>query len=432
MSEPTSAPCPRPTLFLASGSPRRSVMLEAAGVEFCCGGVEIDERPRGEAAPAFAKRLAREKAQAGRALGRADWVLGSDTIVVVDGVPLGKPRDVAEAASMLLRLSGRSHSVLTAWALYGPDGPGADREGLSETKVRFREISAAEARAYAATGEPLDKAGGYGIQGGAAAFVEGFDGDLDGVIGLPLRAVLSTLARCGVWAAPSPIALNLGVVRGRMAAAEQAAGRPIGSTTLIAATKGHDQTALEALASAGLRRFGESYVQEWQAKKSDFEVGAEVDSERAEWHFIGRVQRNKARLIAGAARVHGIASVRAARAIGAAAQSAGRTVPILLQINIDAEPGKGGVTVADALPVAQDIAAVDGVSLDGLMALPKPGPMFETRSAFKRMRTLQQTLGQGGLDLPELSMGMSGDFPLAIAQGATFIRVGTALLGPRR
>ncbi len=186
-------------IYLASRSPRRRDLLDQLGVSFRVLDPEIDESTlAGETPDALVRRLAAVKAQAGRGLlghGGLDLVLGADTIVVLDNEVLGKPRDAAHACELLLRLSGRCHRVLSAVALASADGTGTR---LSESRVCFRQLSRQECQAYAGTGEPLDKAGGYGIQGRAAAFVSDLQGSYSGVVGLPLYETAELLTEAGV------------------------------------------------------------------------------------------------------------------------------------------------------------------------------------------------------------------------------------------
>ncbi|PRA51699.1 MULTISPECIES: nucleoside triphosphate pyrophosphatase [Pseudomonas] len=193
-------------LFLASGSPRRRELLTQIGVAFSVIGAEIDETPLPDESPAaYVERLARGKAQAGRARLNANaqaCVLGADTAVVLDGKILGKPLDEANALAMLMSLSGQEHEVLTAIALL--DGERCESR-VVRSLVRFRPINAAEASAYWAGGEPRDKAGGYGIQGLGAVFVSGLNGSYSAVVGLPLCETAELLGHFGIpcWQTPS-------------------------------------------------------------------------------------------------------------------------------------------------------------------------------------------------------------------------------------
>lgn len=184
----------RPRVILASQSPRRRDLLTLIGIEHEVRPANIDETYLpGEEPRAHAERLARGKAAAIAAPGAV--TIGSDTIVVVDGDVLGKPADEAEAARMLRRLSGRSHIVMTAVAV---DWDGKVGSAVEQVGVTFRALSDDDIEAYIATGEPMDKAGAYGIQGYGAALVERIDGDFFGVMGLPVQLVLRLLEESGV------------------------------------------------------------------------------------------------------------------------------------------------------------------------------------------------------------------------------------------
>lgn len=186
-------------LVLASASPRRRELLAELGVSFEVIPARIPERPAaGERAERFARRIARAKvaAVAGRAAGR--FVLGADTIVVVDGEILGKPVSRDAATAMLRRLAGRIHLVETAVVLRAPDGS-LPLDDLIVTTVEFRRLDDDEIRAYVDTGEADDKAGAYAIQGRAAAFVHRTDGSYTNVVGLPLETVRPALCRAGLW-----------------------------------------------------------------------------------------------------------------------------------------------------------------------------------------------------------------------------------------
>jgi MAF protein len=416
----------QPAFVLASGSPRRRELLSRAGVPFVVRPAGADETARpGEDPVALARRLARAKAQAGAAAlasGDPEWALGSDTVVALDGRDLGKPGGPDEAAAMLGRLSGRRHEVVTAWALASRTGE--VREGHEVAGVTFRTLSPAEIEAYVATGDPLDKAGAYGIQGGAGRFVAGLEGDFDVVVGLPVAPVLRALVDCGV-APPfaSEVALRRAVILGRIEAAARGAGRSPDEVTLVAVSKKQPVEAVRAAMAAGQRAFGENYVQEWRAKADALGAGPE-------WHFIGHVQRNKAKLLAaGVALVHGIDDARTAEALGRAA--VGRAVGVLVQVNVAGEETKSGVAPEALGPLLETLRGLPGIEVRGLMTLPPPSGPGEARLHFARLRALRDDHATPDSPLPLLSMGMSGDFDAAIAEGATHVRVGTALFGPR-
>jgi septum formation protein len=178
-------------LVLASSSPRRRQLLEMLGIGIRVVPSHIPEvREPGETPVAYAERLARQKVAsvAGR------FVLGADTTVVLGDAVLEKPADAEDAVRMLRSLQGRTHEVVTAVALKSEQGI---RQRTDVTAVTFRPADEAYLRAYVATGEPMDKAGAYGIQGYGAALVERIDGDFFGVMGLPLRLVLELLEEAG-------------------------------------------------------------------------------------------------------------------------------------------------------------------------------------------------------------------------------------------
>lgn len=181
-------------VVLASQSPRRRQLLSLIGIEHDVQPANIDESYfAGEEPRAHALRLAREKAEAIASPGAV--TIGSDTIVILDGEILGKPADAEEAARILRRLSGRVHTVITAVAVHWRDELIADAE---EVTVTFRVLSEAEITAYIATGEPMDKAGAYGIQGYGATIVDRVDGDYFAVMGLPLNRLTRLLESLGL------------------------------------------------------------------------------------------------------------------------------------------------------------------------------------------------------------------------------------------
>jgi septum formation protein len=181
----------RPILILASGSPRRRQLLEMLGIEVAIQPPHIPEiREPHELPQPYVERLAREKA----ASVSGDLVLAADTTVVVEGEVLEKPADPDDALRMLRRLQGRTHQVITAIAL---KTSGGTLTATDITAVTFRAADDAFLAAYVATGEPMDKAGAYGIQGYGAALVEGIQGDFFSVMGLPVRLVLQLLEQAG-------------------------------------------------------------------------------------------------------------------------------------------------------------------------------------------------------------------------------------------
>ena len=409
-----------PAWILASASPRRRAMLAGAGLRPAVQPADVDETPEtGEDPAEFAERMARDKAQSGaRAAGRP--ALGADTVVTVDGRILGKPVDDDDAAAMLRALAGRTHQVVSGWALCDPGG--VRRAGRVVTEVRFRPLSDAEIAAYVATGEPLDKAGAYGIQGEGMRLVADYAGDYCTVVGLPLAAVLDALVAEALAPPMGPLARRAAVLRGPIAAACDACGRDPREVTLVGASKAQPVEALRAAVEAGVVDLGENYVQEWLGK---------VDAvPGARWHFIGRVQRNKAKHVAPrVALVHGVDAARTAEALGRHARPDG--LEILVQVDLAGEASKGGVAPDELGALLDAIGGVAGVRCAGLMALPPDVGLAEARGWFARLRALRDAHATEARPLPLLSMGMSGDFDAAVAEGATHVRVGTALFGPR-
>jgi len=174
-------------LILASASPRRAELLRNAGISFVVQPAELDESRRpGEAPTAYAERLATEKARAVFAKNPQAFVLGADTIVTVDKEVLGKPRDAKDAARMLRLLSGKKHLVTTGVCLMRPGASDIQHE---TTEVYFRQLSEQDIRWYVGTGEPMDKAGAYAIQGGASRWVDRIVGCYFNVVGLPVPLV---------------------------------------------------------------------------------------------------------------------------------------------------------------------------------------------------------------------------------------------------
>jgi septum formation protein len=191
-------------LILASASPRRQELLRNAGIPFAVQPADINETPRaGESARDYAERLAREKALAVFQSRPQDYVLGADTIVVIDQAILGKPRDTGDARRMLRMLSGRLHAVITGVCLAGPVGSGqwsvasGTRIASETTLVTMNELSSDEIRDYVATGEPMDKAGAYAIQGIASRWIPRIEGDYSNVVGLPVAMVYGMLRERG-------------------------------------------------------------------------------------------------------------------------------------------------------------------------------------------------------------------------------------------
>jgi septum formation protein len=185
-----------PRVILASASPRRRELLTLVGIPHEVDPADIDESYRdGEEAAEHAERLAREKASTIAARDTNAVVIAADTIVLIDGLVLGKPRDEADAERMLAMLGGQTHVVLTAVAV---SHAGRMRSGVESVRVTFRSLTRERIRAYIDTREPMDKAGSYGIQGYGATLVERIDGDYFAVMGLAIARMIDLLDELGV------------------------------------------------------------------------------------------------------------------------------------------------------------------------------------------------------------------------------------------
>ena len=225
------------------------------------------------------------------------------------------------------------------------------------------------------------------------------------------------------------IADNLLRVHERIASACTRAGRPVQSVTLLVVSKTFPAEAVREAVAAGESRFGENYVQEGLAK---IEGLAEL-RERIAWHLIGPLQSNKTRVVAEAFDwVHSIDRLKTAERLGAQRPAGLPPLNVCLQVNISGEPTKAGFAAAEVGAAARAVAALPGLRLRGLMAIPEPEGDFEAqRRPHRALRLLFETLQRDGLSLDTLSMGMSADLEAAIAEGATLVRVGSAIFGAR-
>lgn len=225
------------------------------------------------------------------------------------------------------------------------------------------------------------------------------------------------------------IADNLARVREKMHESALRAGRNPEEVRLVAVTKTVGVPAIREAIAAGVDLCGENYLQEARGKVAEI-------SEAVEWHFVGRLQTNKARqAVSLFSLVHSLDSLDLARALDRHAVAANRTIDVLLQVNIAGEATKAGVRQHDLDQVLEEVSLLKGVQVRGLMTMP---PFFSdperARPLFRTLRKLRDRLGAGrsfGLSLKELSMGMSGDFETAIEEGATMVRIGTAIFGVR-
>ncbi len=227
----------------------------------------------------------------------------------------------------------------------------------------------------------------------------------------------------------SHIARHLDEVRQRIAKAAAAASRDPSSVALLAVSKTFPADDVRAAFNAGQRAFGENYVQESVAKIAEL---ADLRSE-IQWHFIGPLQSNKTKVVAEHFDwVHSVDRLKIAERLSAQRPAGMPALNVCLQVNVSGEESKSGVTPGDALALAHAIAALPNLKLRGLMAIPEPaGSLDEQRMPHRRLRELMDSLRADGLELDTLSMGMSADIEAEILEGATMVRVGTAIFGAR-
>jgi len=221
---------------------------------------------------------------------------------------------------------------------------------------------------------------------------------------------------------------NLQAVRERIARAAAAAGREPRSVTLLAVSKTHPAAMVERAWEAGQRAFGENYVQEALEKMDAFE------GKSIEWHLIGPLQSNKTRLVAERFDwVQSVENAKIARRLSGQRPAGMAPLNVLIQVNVSGEAGKSGVAPADVAGLAKAVSSLPNLGLRGLMAIPEPtGDAQLQRSRFSGLRKLLEQLQKQHPGLDTLSMGMSDDMESAIAEGATLVRIGTAIFGSRQ
>jgi hypothetical protein len=227
---------------------------------------------------------------------------------------------------------------------------------------------------------------------------------------------------------PQNLPENIRRVQERIALATAACGRPLDSVTLLAVTKSQSAASIRAAHAAGLCQFGESYVQEALPKIAALEDLALT------WHFIGNIQGNKTRVIAEQfAWVHAVERLRIAERLSEQRPFHAPDLSICLQVNLEAEASKGGVAPQEVPALAALVAVLPRLRLRGLMCIPpQDADEGKQRQRFAKLAALLASLNAGGLALDTLSMGMSADLEAAVMEGATIVRIGTALFGARR
>jgi pyridoxal phosphate enzyme (YggS family) len=216
------------------------------------------------------------------------------------------------------------------------------------------------------------------------------------------------------------IAANVAAIRARIAAAAGRVDRNPATIVLVAAAKQQSAAAVAAAVAAGVTDIGENYVQEGVAKRAAVHASAR-------WHMIGHLQRNKVgKVLETFDVIHTVDSLELGTAIASRAQARNVVAHVCVEVNVADESSKSGIAPRDAPQLVEQLAALHGIRVDGLMAIPPAGPSEVVRPYFQRLRKLRDVLG-----LHELSMGMTDDFEVAIEEGATIVRIGRAIFGAR-
>lgn len=383
-------------------------------------------------------------------------VLSADTLVFESGEALGKPESEAEARKFLGRLSGKSHNVRTGFTLYNFfEDRWVTKSDL--TKIEFKSLGEVEIEEYIASGEWKGRAGAYGIQGRAAQFIQSMEGSLSNVVGLPHELLCSTL-REESWevqhiaedaSIANPFFLDLktrlGSVSSRVSRALKKSGRSESSVQLLAVSKLQPIEKIIGLAQLGQRVFGENYVQE--AKGKQFQLQSHPRYQEIysilgmDWHFIGGLQTNKVKEVVGNfSLIHSVDRWNLVEEIQKRAAAKGHIQSVLLEVNMAAEKSKSGMAPQELLAFYTRASELPNVKIKGLMTMP---PLFgeptQARHYFSELRNQLTLLKSHPLignemaatHLTELSMGTSEDFEVAIEEGATIVRLGSELLGPR-
>lgn len=413
-------------LVLASNSPRRQKLLQEAGFLFNSFPVNLSEKLENNLKPeeqilSIARQKARWAAQTYKPLDSEDFlILTADTMVVSEGIPLGKPADNPDACRMLLQLSGNSHRVITAVTLCRSPY----QEVLSfhvTTEVFFKKLNDTQIQDYLATGQHLDKAGAYGIQGAAGKFVEKIIGDFNNVVGFPILEFEKQLADKNIiLQKQKPTVEPLFVVTEKIKSISE-------KTKIVAVSKLQSTDAIRGLYLQGQLDFAENYVQETVEKLS------ELSDLPIRWHFIGHLQKNKVKNVVGNFEfIHSVDTVELCKKIDQIAGEKGLYQKIFLQINVAGDPGKSGFNPDNILTDLNQIFSLKNIRVVGLMTMPPlTNSAQQNKKYFMDLRKIRDQIAENHPECQELSMGTTQDFLTAAQCGATFVRLGTILFGQR-
>ncbi len=436
-------------LYLASMSPRRREILEKQNIQFDPLPLKVSEIPNENLNPLDQiRQISLQKLHAAQneikrlpAAKQPYVLLCADTEVVFCGKLLGKPKTPEDAMQTLQRLSGQTHEVTTVIALY-ESSQNETIEVAVTTMVHFSYLEDAEIKKYVQTGDPMDKAGSYGIQNVPRHFIKSIQGSLENVIGLPSAELLEIFKKQG-WSFPKihekatpNAALRLLEVQKVIRQASEKVHRDPSWVSLVAVSKTQPVEKISELHAAGQSWFGENYVQEALPKIQFLrEKNADV-----KWHFIGHLQTNKVKDAVGKFQlIHSVGSLELARKIDQ--QAPLRCHPdfvqdILLQVNLGEETTKSGFSLGEIETAFHEILEFKHILVRGLMAMPPlQNSPEENRVHFQTLRNLLHKLHgtphPKAKNMIELSMGTSHDFHIAVEEGATIVRVGTSLFGER-
>jgi PLP dependent protein len=419
---------------LGSASPRRQHLLKFCGQPFKIQASNVNERQEADELPQdFALRMAEEKAlNVAKIYSNSQVVIGGDTVVALGTKILGKPSSTDEAKATLLMLSGCTHEVWSGWAIARCNEEGQceiRQSGVALSQVTMRELTETEILAYIDDGEPLDKAGSYGIQGKGGRFVVGLKGSFFAVIGLPMIDLFNALEQLGEIRTELDL-LRRGIqVRERTAQAAWRSGRVIESVEVLAVSKKHSVDRIKYAQSCLFTHFGENYYQELIDKSAYFDEETEVEPH---WHYIGAIQSRKARRIGATAQwVHGLTRYSEADKLSQGAMSVNHVLKAMIQVNLSSEKSKGGIPREEVGELLAACQSLEGIKVVGLMTFPPLALPEENRPYFRALRELRDDLEREGYSLPHLSMGTSDDFEVAIEEGATWVRLGRSLFGSR-
>lgn len=417
-------------LILASASPRRKFLLEKAGFTFSVFPSHVSENPNknisiDEQILEIAERKARASfdiINSNKQISQPFVVLAVDTEVIIDQKLIGKPNDRQDAFRILSLLSGRTHEVKSGVVLLDSQTQKIVSQ-IETAKIQFKPLAPEEIENYLNLNEYQDKAGAYAMQGEGQKLIAQFQGNWDNIVGLPIGLFKNLLKELQI-----EVETNLVFIQRQLK--EILKEKPL--PKIIAVSKFQNSEKIRRLISWGQLDFGENYIQEAHQKVIEFKEFS------LNWHFIGRIQKNKIKnLIEDFNFIHTLSSLETARALNLALEKENKTMKVLFQVNLSGEESKSGYIKKDLLNDWLQLVELKNLKIHGLMTMP---PLFDdpelNRPYFKELRMLLLNLKEKSPEniakqLTELSMGTSHDYLVAAQEGATMIRLGTVLFGER-